>query len=455
MLVSEAQSMLDKVYGNSDVITDVELSINADKTLTILILYPSVTVSNDINEEIELTNLLFKANFRVEYSAEYDDFVISRITGIYGYNLNPTENMLITGYAHSHISSLSNSNVCLGGDTELSNVFDRMRLSSSIDQDDFISFFFMLDTLAHYESLNGRPYRYIKHALAGDLPENRESRLDSDIIDSFYSDYGSPEEDISEYQDCYYHLKEERFISELKDLLDAYYQDPNCVNKYIKKSLEKLHDMFKVFLVQFGYHDDLNSNEIRMYSHMVLCEDDMYDNLREYHDEIVSLMQCFGSGEIDSLAYAMTEHGKYLLSEESEFKLLTGNQKGYYALYNYDQDEYTDTLYDMYDVESYLSDYVDAPMSNIDDYTYSVKNIVFLIKGKIYRGQPESITKEIENNFNVYENTRKEIVFKDAWCICRIINQVVKPKTHRNKAITSDAICFLKSTSSVPGSLSV
>jgi len=151
-------NILDSVYKQTNAKYEVEKDYNNDKKFTITIIYPELHVSNEDNDELFLKNFVIKITGTLE--VKDNKVFYSRFNSIGAYNLSPDENMIIAGYAHSHVSGLTSHTICLG-DTTLKKAFDDSRIH--LNEDNLYDFFTLLDVMVHHESIDGGPYVYIEN----------------------------------------------------------------------------------------------------------------------------------------------------------------------------------------------------------------------------------------------------------------------------------------------------
>lgn len=145
-------------YNSLEEFLDFEFSGNARDglftDLSIYVHWPEVTVSNERNQSVVITDLYAKIPI-YSNGKLFDNFTLSRATYTY--------EQFSSGYMHSHIAGISNDpsifmRPCLGSGP-LNNTQNSLR--NNINADLWDLFCVELDRYVHVESIAGIPYRYL------------------------------------------------------------------------------------------------------------------------------------------------------------------------------------------------------------------------------------------------------------------------------------------------------
>lgn len=457
MLYSKLEEVLQSVYKNTDVVFDVSCDYNNEKTFTVVILYPELNITNTEEHEITVYDFVVKIKGTVEPNNN-NELIIKNFYTLQAYNLSPTEQMVIGNYAHSHVSGLSSPTVCLG-DTTLHSTYKKLqaRHLDGVKEDDVYDFFSLLDTMLHWESLEGGPYKYIydiQDIDVDDLPHS-EPMLTYYEIEKFKEDYGDRDGDANHLEGCPYHHREFELNEGLKDLKHLY-------NKTTK--IEDLTPTIIHGLKQFS--EDLE-NYIKDLG--LLCWDNKYqpsyswldsydyEDIEDSYKKVFHVVNYFNLTSIN-VTQLFKDYGEYLLKGTGPFaKWITEpNTEEYYELYDSPNDENFNALFSVDDVHNHIYDYVvyNEEYVDYDELSGYVNSLSFLINNKFYKGNAPTIQNNNKENFDIHENTTTKKAIQCRQQINGIIKICSKAGT-RNETAAGDTIDFLKSASASFGQVSL
>ena len=454
MNILDVPSMLESIYEDTGAVVDTHLNFY-NREYLVYTLYPSIVINNDHDESLELNNFLFVSTFTVGYNKDTEEIFLNGLTGIRGYNLLPSYDMARSNYAHSHVSGLTSSVVCIGdGDGNiLREMFNKMRNNRRhLEEEDVYTFFFCLNSLAHYENLDGGPYAYISTVNNEDLADDSHAELDEDSINDFINDQGTSSNDAETISFQWSQEVVNQIAKELSDTINLYNNtdDLESLNPDFKKGIERLDELCNKLTSEKRFvHDKMHFYATRIHDEYDLN----YNNMLEVYKQFYCVfkhyyMEKFESNENITLLDCIEQYGKLLDAEENYFNFCVENIKvPFYRLWNSSDEEYSDQIFSESLLEC-VGDYATSNSNKYSDIEYSVNNLSFFIKNKMYIGKCPDLSKLQQTNFELHEHTTKVWAIENYGHMAFIIQDVVKQKQNRNEAITRDTCDFLESYSS-------
>lgn len=457
MLYSKLKEVLQSVYRDTDVVFDVSCDYNNDKMFTVVILYPELHITNTEEHEITVNNFLVKVKGFVKQN-DNNELIIREFHTLQAYNLCPTEQMLFGNYAHSHVSGLSLPTVCLG-DTILNSTYTKLRTnhSNGVNEDDVYDFFSLLDTMLHWESLEGGPYKYISdiHDIdIDDLPYD-DPILTHYEIENFKQDYEIKDLRANSLEMAPDYIRESELIEGLKNLKDLYNKKekiedltPTIIHGLKQFSNDLKKHIEDLGLLAFNNQYQTNYDWIDSY--------DYYD-IEQSYIKVFQVVNYFNLTEI-TVTKLFEHYGEYLLEETGPFTkwLVEPDTEEYLQLYDSNEDDYFDALFSINDVHNYINEYVihGDDYVNYDDLSDYVNSLSFLVNNKFYKGNAPRLQNNNNKNFDIDENTKE---LKAIQCRKQIngIIQICSKSSKRNEAAARDTVDFLKSASASFGQVSL
>lgn len=435
----QLEKILDSVYDGTDVQYEINKDYNRDRSFTITILYPTLLVSNEEDHEIELENFVLRISG--ELRATQEGVFFNKFVSMGGYNLSPTEEMIITNYPHSHVSSLDSPKVCLG-DTELDRLFKRFQYGID-SEDDLYDFFTLLDIMLHHESLEGGPYHYISEVEATSVDIDAYKYITTNSYHDFSDDYGridydeiaedyGIDEGISEFLN-YIKVKHDDFkISDDERSLALYIHE--LIRNYLRKFSSGNNGVNYYFEYYVNNEDDANKYHSDEYLEVFSLAIFIADKYSYEGNSMASIVK--------EIATYYDEHGHVYMNNAGELPKI-----GKLCKILVNDDEYQDDLFNYDDVIENLESYAQTESEHDYDYRINVINkLSFFINDKLYQGEAETI--EITNtHFNVYETIQEVYQIEGKDRIEAAIQANTRTKKSYSDGITRQSYDYLEQTS--------
>lgn len=134
------------IYPDGDVVEN-------DEWLDLITYFPKIEITNSTGQSHVMTDIYIKYSFNIEYK-QLDTVCFARTSA--------TDCELSSNYLFSHLSGSRlgtwHSDFCYGNDTPLANLTKQIKRGVSIS---FVEYFLLFREYLNWESLEGRPYRYI------------------------------------------------------------------------------------------------------------------------------------------------------------------------------------------------------------------------------------------------------------------------------------------------------
>lgn len=174
MVIQEVKDLVKSIFEREDCKIDLSINYNENKTATLVVLYPNLYVENteDYDISIEITNFVFKIVMSIqEVNGEIH---LKRFIDKRAYNLNPTAEMIVAGYVHSHVNNYSIHEICLGNgqaNTQWLKLSDYNFMETSDDElisDVLFDFLINLNKVFHIEDQDGGPWVKIEEVRNND-----------------------------------------------------------------------------------------------------------------------------------------------------------------------------------------------------------------------------------------------------------------------------------------------
>jgi len=436
-------NILDSVYEQTNVKYEVEKDYNNDKKFTITIVYPELRVSNEDNDELFLKNFVIKITGTL--AVKDNQVFYNRFNSIGAYNLSPDENMIIAGYAHSHVSGLTSHTICLG-DTTLKKAFDDSRIH--LNEDRLYDFFTLLDVMVHHESIDGGPYVYIENVHNAEDSSNDAYRYvcEDDYL-SFREDY-CVSDSLGQYD---LGGSPSIFLEYLKNE----YND-NTLNDGHKKVAEYIHHLIKCVI------DDIN---FMFNSHIYYyVEDESRFDAIIYSSKYKELLGLFkyiveeyinnSTSFIDAMNYI---ENFYKVNNNVNITDIKEVDCGSYCRVLVDGEVYDeDDLFDFETVYNRLEDY--ASINNEADYDYTINyinSLSFFIDGNLYEGNAEPVTQTQDIIFNIYEHIENTYKIYGRYTVEQAIKYIAERKQSYHNIVVRNSEHYLASASNSIGQISL
>lgn len=144
------------IYPNGDVIED-------EGYLQLITYFPEIRITNSTEQEHLMTDVFIRYSF---------DTYLKCLSNVAFARTSATDAELSSDYLFSHLSGgrLGKwySDFCYGNDTPLANLTKQMKSGASIS---FVEYFLLFREYLNWESLEGRPYRYIGNIKKSNIKE--------------------------------------------------------------------------------------------------------------------------------------------------------------------------------------------------------------------------------------------------------------------------------------------
>ena len=436
-------NVLKSVYSDKETKYEVNSDYNNGKSFTVTIVYPDLNVSNEDGDEIDLENFVIRIIGQLKEQDStlwYDKFV-----SIGAYNLCPTEDMIIAGYAHSHVSGLTSSTVCLGA-TTLHDAFESSK--RELNEDVLYDFFTLLDVMVHHESIDGGPYVYIENVHDAEASNDSYRYISEDDYQSFKEDYCVSDR-LVEYELDGSPLN---FLLQIKDGFnnDTLNDEHKNVAYYIHNLIKDYLNEFNMDLIRYSYVDFYVDNQTKAEK---IANSEAYKELLglfKYVIEEYVLKDKSFTDVMDLIAEFYKSFNNVNINEVYDVSTKT------YARVLVDGEVYDqDDLFDLEDVHNYLTDY--TSVSDGNDYEYVINHInslSFFIDGKLYKGEAEPIT-ENHIDFYTYENIEETNKIEGRYEIESAIQAIAKRKDTYHDIIIRNSKDCLASASGKLGQISL
>jgi hypothetical protein len=189
--------------------------------------FPEITITNS-RKKTHIIRDLF-----VRFSIRPDDGTF--LVGLYGCRGQLTRAEIYSDYGHSHLSGLSGGNFdgfCLGSDYIIDIMHSIRSFKDPLYFKKFEGFLYQLGEYVRYESIEGRPYRYIRNIGFRSRRENQSSSVIASAVNdikvhfrgykyypdfSLDSDFGVTIINTEEYERLLFEATEHRGVYQMKD----------------------------------------------------------------------------------------------------------------------------------------------------------------------------------------------------------------------------------------------
>lgn len=436
-------NILDSVYEQTNVKYQVEKDYNNDKKFTITIIYPELHISNEDNDELFLENFVIKINGTL--AIKDNQVFYSKFNNIGAYNLSPTEEMIIAGYAHSHVSGLTSHTICLG-ETTLKKAFDDSRIH--LNEDKLYDFFTLLDVMVHHESIDGGPYVYIENVHDAQHSSNDAYKYISENDYLFFKEDHCVSETLGQYDlGGAPHI----FLEYLKDeynnntLSDEHKKVAEYIHHLIKCVIDDTDFMFNSYV--YYYIEDGSSFDKIIYS-------SKYKELLSLCEYIVQEYINNNTPFIDVMNYI---EDFYKVNNNVNITDIKEVDCGSYCrvLVNgevYDEDD----LFDLETVYGRLEDY--TSINNETDYDYTINyinSLSFFIDGNLYEGNAKPVTQTQGIIFDIYEHIENTYKIYGRYTVQQTIKNIAERKQSYHNIVVRNSEHYLASASNSIGQISL
>lgn len=429
--------ILDSVYKETDVKYEIQPSYNDNKRFTIAILYPKLNVSNEDGDEIDLNNFVVKITGEMTYNN--NGIWYRKFNSLEGYNLCPTEEMVVAGYAHSHVSGLTSPTVCLGA-TALHDVYQES--CRYLTEEKLYDFFTLLDVMLHHESIDGGPYVYIENVHNAEPEYDLYKYISTDDYQSFREDYCISDQVSPETLSDSPYL----FLYQIKsdytnNLLDENGQETaihihNLIKRFADNISMPLDPAFS-YVSYYLFDEDIADTIVNSSTYKELLGLFEFVHKRHMHEnkpmqdiiaDVFEFYKAYGNVNIEDIqSVSKTTYARILLNDEV-----------------YDEDD----LYHVDDVIHYLEDY--ASIEGEHDYNHRVDHVnslSFFINGNIYRGEAEPIEITENAHFNAHEYIEETYKIEGRYSIQRGIRSIANEKESYHNIVIRNSTDYLVSAS--------